>query len=67
MAQKIISAYGNGRGYIEAQWIGTPELELGDRFQSCSEESSQLTDYECVSNEFTLSNGLRVTTKAREY
>ena len=67
MAQKIISAYGNGRGYIEAQWIGTPELALGDCLQSRSEESTALTDYECVSNEFTLSNGLRVTTKAREY
>ena len=65
MAYKIISEYADGKGYIETKWRGTPNLVLGYYVDSNAKNSDTYT-YECVSNEFNLSNGLSVVTKARQ-
>ncbi|MBQ8749367.1 MAG: hypothetical protein IJZ29_02755, partial [Clostridia bacterium] len=65
MAYQIISEYADGKGYIETKWRGTPNLLLGYYVDSNAKNSDTYT-YECVSNEFNLSNGLSVVTKARQ-
>ncbi len=63
---RIANKYQSGKAYIEASWIGTPELKLDGYFKGSTREDPAQKDYECFSNEFSLGNGLRVTTKGRE-
>ena len=66
LAQYIISEYADGKPYIETDWVGTPEAILGSFIQSKSKKEEELTRYEIVSNELTLENGLRFSSKARQ-
>ena len=65
IAEKILNKYQDGVAFVDTEWKGNAELQLNDRFvgQSILEEEGQV--YECLSNEISLSNGFRQTTKGR--
>ena len=66
VANAIIAEYANGKSYIETEWFGNPEADLGSFIDSRSKKEEELTQYEIVSNELTLENGLRFSSKARQ-
>lgn len=65
IAQKLINNYSKGKTYIESTWIGSPQMHLGTVFNSHAVNDSTQT-YECLSNEFTITGGMRLKTKARQ-
>ena len=71
-AEKILQKYENGITYTEAEWKGSPELNLSGKI-NCSNryETNEAGAYisnpfECMSNEFTLEDGLRMKSKLRK-
>ena len=66
IANSIITEYADGKSYIETDWFGNPEVNLGSFVNSRSKNEEELTRYEIVSNELTLENGLRFNSKARQ-
>ena len=66
IANCIITEYADGKSYIETDWFGNPEVNLGSFVNSRSKNEEELTRYEIVSNELTLENGLRFNSKARQ-
>ena len=65
VAERIGAIYGDGKSYIETSWTGDTELELGKAVQSRGSAGDDYAEYEVVSNEVMLQQGLRFTTKAR--
>ena len=71
-AEKILRKYENGITYTEAEWKGSPKLNLSGNI-NCSNryETDEIGNYvsnpfECMSNEFTLEDGLRMKSKLRK-
>ena len=71
-ATRILNKYNDGVTYTETDWIGSPELQLGNVIQ-CSNKYEKDADgnevkhtFECLSNEFKIDGGLRVKSKLRE-
>ena len=65
MAENIINKYKNGVPYVDAVWRGDGNLSLNKTFKGKSKYESNYKKYACVSNEYTIDNGLRVRTKGR--
>ncbi len=65
IANAIIERYGNGIPFIETEWRGSPNLELGDILESFTRQAKTHINYECLSNDITYNGGLKVKTKAR--
>lgn len=66
VAERIGAIYGDGKSYIETSWTGDSQLDLGRAVQSRGSAGDDYADYEVVSNEIMLRQGLRFTTKARK-
>jgi len=71
MVDNILYKYRDGVDFVDAEWKGDADLKLGDKFDSYSvhedieNNPNAVQTYECLSNEMTLSNGFRQTTKGR--
>ncbi|MCL2234369.1 MAG: hypothetical protein FWC02_01660 [Firmicutes bacterium] len=71
MANNILRKYINGIDFVDAEWKGDANLELGSVFNSHSSHRDAVTNqktsqtYECLSNEIRIDNGFRQVTKGR--
>ena len=65
-AKRILGKYENGVEYAETEWIGSPKLALRGYINCRSKYDAEPHMYECFSNEFTLDEGLRVSSKLRK-
>ena len=72
VAGQILQQYNDGVLYFETEWIGSPHIQPGDSllFDASKKEvdgsGGNPILYECLSNEFTLSGGLRAKSKLRQ-
>lgn len=72
VAWQILQQYNDGVLYFETEWIGSPHIQPGDSllFDASKKEvdgsGGNPILYECFSNEFTLSGGLRAKSKLRQ-
>ena len=66
MGQGILDKYSKGIGYVETEWIGNAELQVGDEFMAKSMYDDYKI-YEVMSSEITINQrGFRQTIKGRE-
>lgn len=65
LANEMQKEYSEGKGFIETDWTGTPEVSVDILFSSKAKRQNDLQIYECVSIDISLSSGLRFKTKAR--
>lgn len=71
-ADKILKKYESGITYTEAEWAGSPLLDLkgnincSNRYEKDAAGQYIPGPFECMSNEFTLENGLRMKSKLRK-
>ena len=66
IAESVIGKYNDGVEYVEAEWIGSPELAIGEVILCSSMQDKTKKTFESYSNEFTLNGGLRVKSKLRK-
>ena len=66
-ANEILTKYKNGVTYIDSEWKGDTDLELGDVFfgKSLHEKTQFGTEFECQSNEIKFDSALRERTKGK--
>ena len=66
-AEAILRRYREGVPYVDAVWRGDNELDLNKTFKGIGNHKAPTEEYyfNCFSNEFTLSKGLKVKTKGR--
>lgn len=58
--------YGADIKYVEAEWVGSPELAIGEVIRCSSLQDKTEKTYEIYFNEFTLNGDLRVRSKLRK-
>jgi hypothetical protein len=65
IADKIQTKYSKGVAFIDAEWTGDIVLGLNTTFLGKSQFETKNREYECLSNEITISNQYRQNTKGR--